>query len=300
MALRVAASRGIGSPRRLPSAKLPRVATAGSAGMTEFTDRSVIVTGAARGIGLAIARRFVRAGASVVMADMDEARLELEVEALNGEGNDGRCLAVVGDLREKLTMTNLVAATLDAFDGVDVLVNASRVIAPSEPLSPDRDGLEATLTRNVLGTVRLSQIAARRMIELRSGETEPRDRAIVNISSVQALRTSTALMAYSIGCAAIEQATRTLALALAPHRIRVNALAVGGVAGRSLAAAMPTIADLPEALADITPLGRIADAADFAGAALFLASPSAGFVTGQVVTVDGGRSLVDPLSVWAE
>ena len=82
-----------------------------------------------------------------------------------------------------------------------------------------------------------------------------------------------------------------LALALAPHRIRVNALAVGGVPGQSLAAAMPLIDDLDEAIAEVTPLGRVGDPADFADAALFLAAPAAGFVTGQVLAVDGGRSV---------
>jgi 7-alpha-hydroxysteroid dehydrogenase len=258
----------------------------------------VIVTGAARGIGLSIARRFVRAGALVMMADADEVRLGREIDTLTGEAYDGRAVAFVCDLREKLSMTNLVAATLDAHDGIDVLVNATRLIQRSDPLSPDGDGVETALAQNVMGPLRLSQIVARRMIELgQAEEPGPADRAIVYVSSVQALRTSPALMGFSVACAAVEQLTRTLALALAPHRIRVNALAVGGVPGEPLAAALSEIDDLSEAIAEITPLGRVGDPADFAGAALFLASPAAGFVTGQVLSVDGGRTLVDPLSV---
>ena len=262
-----------------------------------ISGKSVIVTGAARGVGLGIAQRFVRAGASVMLADIDEARLEREVVTLQGTGYDGRAQAFVADLREKLSMTNLAAATLDAYDGIDVLVNASRILVASDPLVAEKDGLEETLAQNVIATLRLSQIVARRMIELAAGEAPgPADRAILNVSSVQALRTAPGLLAYSVGCAAVEQLTRTLALVLAPHRIRVNAIAVGGVPGRSLAQALPEVEDLTEALAEVTPLGRVADPQDFAETALFLAAPAAGFVTGQVLTVDGGRQLVDPLS----
>jgi 7-alpha-hydroxysteroid dehydrogenase len=258
--------------------------------------KSVIVTGAARGIGLAIARRFVMAGARVMLADVDEARLEPAVAAIADLGYDGRATTFVGDLREKLTMTNLAAATLDAHDGIDVLVNASRLLMPSDPLVAEADALEATLAQNVTATLRLTQIVARRMIELGAPEDPPADRAIVNLSSVQALRTTPRLLAFSVGCAAIEQLTRTLALALAPYRIRVNALSVGGVPDQALASALPGIEDLPESLAEVTPLGRVGNPEDFVDAALFLASPSAGFVTGQVLAVDGGRQLLDPLT----
>lgn len=263
--------------------------------MGDFTGRSVIVTGAARGVGLAVAQAFVRAGASVVCADIDEARLEIEVRSLAEAGWPGRARAFAGDLREKLAMTNLVATALDANDGIDVLVNASRVLVASDPLNPEGDRLEATLAQNVTATLRLSQIAARRMIEIAATEDPPADRAIVNLSSIHASRTAPSLLAYSVSCAAIDQLTRTLALALAPHRIRVNAIAVGGLSGRALAEALPGIEDLPDAIAEVSPLGRAGEPADFAATALFLASPGAAYVTGQVLAVDGGRALLDPL-----
>jgi 7-alpha-hydroxysteroid dehydrogenase len=267
----------------------------------ELGGKSVIVTGAARGLGLAVARRFVRAGAFVTLADIDEARLGREVKALGAEGWDGRAQAFFGDLREKLSMANLMAATIDSYEGIDILVNASRLLVASDPLNPEADKLEVTLAQNVVANLRLSQIVARRMVELGERETPaPADRVIINVSSIHARRAPPALLAYSVGCAALEQLTRMLALSLAGHRIRVNAIAVGGIPGRALGDALPGIEDLQEALAEVIPLGRAGEPQEAADAALFLASSAAGYMTGQILTVDGGRTLLDPLSAGRE
>jgi 7-alpha-hydroxysteroid dehydrogenase len=254
--------------------------------------KSVIVTGAANGIGLAAARRFVRAGASVVMADRDDAKLEAEVEAIAEEGHEGRALAFASDLTEKLAMTNLMATTLDAYDRIDVLVNATRIVHAADPLSDEPDRMEEVLAQNVIATFRMSQITARRMMETGGGRLEG---AIVNVSSIYARRAPPTLLAHSVSCAALDQLTRGLAVALAPKGIRVNGVAIGSIAGRSIKNAFPSFDDPGRSFARVTPIGRAGDPQEAAEAVLFLASPAASFITGEIVTVDGGRLLRDPL-----
>ena len=254
--------------------------------------RTAIVTGAANGVGLAIGRHFVEQGANVVFADRDEAALAEEVGASN-EAGGYRVFA--GDLREKLTVANLLSAGIDAFDRIDILVNASRQMAPSDPLDPEDDAVEELLQQNLLASLRLSQSVAKRMIA--QAEAEGREEgaigAIVNLSSIAARRTQPELLGYSVSTAALDQMTRSLAVALAPHRIRVNAVAFGSVMSSSLKGALKDHGDWRADITEHTPLHRIAKASEVAEAAQFLASDGAGFVTGEVLTVDGGRSLLD-------
>ncbi|MCC6305844.1 MAG: SDR family oxidoreductase [Rhodobacteraceae bacterium] len=263
--------------------------------------KTAIVTGAANGIGLAIARHFVDQGANVMFADMDENRLRDEVgEAAQGEG---QVRLFGGDLRQKLTVANLLSATIDAFDRVDILVNASRQCAPSDPLTAEDDAMDLMLQQNLMLNLRLSQLAARRMIAEAGrageggGEGEGQVGAIVNLSSIAGRRTQPALMAYSVACAALDQMTRSLAVALAPRRIRVNAVAFGSVMSSSLQGWLKDHPEERDRIAAQTPLGRIAAPGEVAHAVQFLASEGAGFITGHVLTVDGGRSLVDAVAV---
>ncbi|MGG7644851.1 SDR family NAD(P)-dependent oxidoreductase [Rhodovulum sp. YNF3179] len=255
--------------------------------------KTAIVTGAANGVGLAIARRFVDAGANVMFADMDEARLKDEIGKSDADASTARAFA--GDLREKLTQANLLSATIDAFDRVDILVNGSRQVMFSDPLDRDDDSVDTLLQQNLLANLRLSQLVAKRMIAQaeESGEEEGTVGAIVNLSSVAGQRTRPDLLAYSVSCAALDQLTRSLAVALAPHRIRVNAIAFGSVMSASLRQALRDDSDLRDAITTATPLGRIAPPGEVADAAQFLASDSAGFITGEILRVDGGRSILD-------
>lgn len=261
-----------------------------------ITGKTAIVTGGANGIGLAIGRHFADKGANVVFADMDEARLVKEL----GENDDSSNIRYfAGDLREKLTQANLLSATIDAFEQIDILVNACRQIVPSEALNPDDDAVEMLLQQNLLTALRMSQLVARRMIKQSEGQTEGSAGTIVNLSSIAARSTHPDLLAYSISTAAIDQMTRSLALALAPHRIRVNALAFGSVMSASL---KETLREHSSYRADIechTPLGRIASAAELVEAVQYLACDGSAFMTGQIMTVDGGRTLLDPCAAPA-
>lgn len=258
--------------------------------------KTAIVTGAANGIGLAIARRFLDEGANVMFADRDEARLEDE---LGAGPTDGAARMFACDLREKLSQANLLSATIDAFDRVDILVNASRQVMLTDALDRADNSLQAMLDQNVVAPLRLSQLVALRMIQQADPEGDAEAGAIVNLSSIVAYRTRPDLLAYSVACAAIEQMTRSLALALAPHRIRVNAITFGSVMSEGLKRLLRDDPSLRDRIAEATPMGRIAGPGALAEAAQFLASDGAGFVTGEVLRVDGGRSVLDAAGVSA-
>lgn len=257
--------------------------------------KTAIVTGAANGIGLAIGRHFADRGANVVFADMDEARL-LDELGSNEEGKNTRYFA--GDLREKLTIANLLSATIDAFDKVDILVNGARQITSADPLDPDTDGVELMLNQNFMSSLRLSQLVAKRMMKQSKNGEGPAG-SIVNLSSIAARTAHPELMAYSISTAALDQMTRSLAVALAPHRIRVNAVAFGSVMSASLQETLRDHADYREDIEHHTPLARIAAPSELAEAVQYLACDASSFMTGQVMTVDGGRTLLDAVSAPA-
>jgi len=262
-----------------------------------ITGKTAIITGAAHGIGLAIARHFLDRGANVMCADIDEAKLTAEWgEQAKAEG---AVRLFSGDLCEKLTVANLLSATVDAFERIDILVNAARTFAPSDPLDPNDGVLEDMLRQNMKAGLRLSQLTAKRMIAQaeREGRTQGEIGSIVSVSSLAARRTQPEILAYSIATAAQDQAIRSLAVALAPHRIRVNGVAFASVMSASLQIALKENADWREAITEGTPLGRIAPPSELAETVQYLASSGAAFVTGQIVTVDGGRGLIDPIGV---
>jgi 7-alpha-hydroxysteroid dehydrogenase len=123
--------------------------------------------------------------------------------------------------------------------------------------------------------------------------------SILNLSSIASLRTRPGLMGYSISSAALDQMTRTMAVALAPYNIRVNAISFGSVMSESLKNSLKEDINLRDEIVKNTPLGRIAPATEIAQAAQFLCSEASNFITGEIMTIDGGRSLLDPVKIGA-
>ncbi|MEM1313373.1 MAG: SDR family oxidoreductase [Pseudomonadota bacterium] len=260
--------------------------------------KTVIVTGAGNGVGQAVAVRFAQSAARVLLVGADDAQLEQTLATIRED--DGEATAFACDATTMLGAKNVVAAAVDAYDRVDVLVNAEREVIGGAALETGPERLTEAFDANVRSAFQITQVAAKRMIAQAEEDGEPgRGGSVVNLTSIAARRTLPELMHYSVACAALDQLTRSMAVALAPHRIRVNAVALGAVMTASLREALRERAELREELTRVTPLGRIADVTEAAEAALFLASDAASFVTGQILTVDGGRANLDPLATPA-
>lgn len=259
--------------------------------------KSVIVTGGANGVGLAIGRHLADHGARVMFADMDDQSLAKEL-AEDAENSDNISF-FAGDLREKLTIANLLSATIDAYDGIDVLVNASRQMMTSDPLNPEQDMVSELLAQNLMPALRLTQQVAKRMIKEGKDQAEGCRGSIINLSSIAARRSNPELLGYSISCAALDQMTRAMSVALAPQRIRVNSVAFGSVMSASLQQALKETREMRSEIESQTPLGRIAPPTEVAEAVQYLAADASSFVTGQILTIDGGRTLLDPVKAPA-
>jgi len=262
------------------------------------SNKSCIITGAANGVGLAIARRMAESGARVILADMDEENLAIEVAALVDAGYEAQSFA--GDLREKLNIANLLSATIDAYDRIDVLVNASRRVELCDPLELSEEVLSGMFAHNVTANLRLTNAVAKKMIkQADEEENEGPAGAVVNLTSIASSRTLAQLTGFSTVSAALDQMTRSLAVSFAKYGIRVNGIAIGSVKSATLKDALKDNNELRDLMIASTPAGRIGEADEAADAAVFLASNQASFITGQILAIDGGRSLIDPLTTPA-
>jgi glucose 1-dehydrogenase len=239
-----------------------------------------IVTGGVRGIGLAVARRFVAEGAKVVIGDI-EAAGEAQARALGPD-----CRFVVADVGQAADANALVAAASASFGSLDVLVNNAGIIHAADFLDLAEQDFDRVLRVNLKGAFLVGQAAARQMVaQVKAGRAGG---AIINMSSINAAVAIANQAPYCVSKGGLSQLTKVMALSLAPHGIRVNAIGPGSI----MTPMMATIATDREAKRRVlsrTPLGRIGEADEVASVAAFLASDAAGYVTGEIIYVDGGR-----------
>lgn len=243
-----------------------------------------LVTGAGRNVGLAIAERLAADGASIALHAPEATEAQAAAEEL-ARRSGVPVHPVAGDLADPDVPSALAGAAVERFGRVDVLVNnAAATMAGRGPLPAlTLDDWELAFAVNLRAACALSLEVARGML---APEVEQApNRAIVNVSSVGAQRAHRGALAYDASKAGLEAATRALAVELAPHGIRVNAVAPGAIRNDRFDA---LDAEQQRARARTVPLARIGDAADVAAAVAFLASSDAGFVTGQTLAVDGG------------
>ncbi|MBN9016648.1 MAG: SDR family oxidoreductase [Rhizobiales bacterium] len=246
-------------------------------------NKVAVVTGAAKGIGYAIAERFLEEGARVVLADIDADRGSQAVETL---GALGACRFVRVDVGNRDDVANLIAATLAFGGSLDVLVNNAGIVAGADFLDVTEEDFDRVLRVNLKGFFLCGQAAARQMVNQIAAGGAPG--AIVNMSSVNAVFGLPNQVPYTVSKGGINQLTKSMAVSLATHGIRVNAIGPGSIATDILS----TVNSDPEAkrrLLSRTPLGRIGEPSEIAAIAAFLASDDASYITGQTIYADGGR-----------
>jgi 3-oxoacyl-[acyl-carrier protein] reductase len=240
----------------------------------QLIGKVAIVTGAANGIGKAIAERYGGEGAHVVANDIDLAAAEAVVQTIRAAG--GSALAVPADVSDKAQVDVLFDTALERFGTLDVLANnASLTSTERHFLNADADWWDRIIAVNLSSAFLCGRHAAQIMARKRAG-------AIINMSSGGASRAHRGNAAYDAAKGGIEALTRAMALDLGPYGVRVNALVPGSIDSKGLSP------DIKRSRGENIPLGRVGETSELAGPAVFLASEDARYITGHLLVVDGG------------
>jgi glucose 1-dehydrogenase len=247
----------------------------------QLENKVAIVTGGARGIGLAIAKRYAAEGAKVVIADIDAAG-GVAAGALDG----ARCSFVPTDVGERRDAENVVAEACRLFGGLDILVNNAGIVHGAEFLDLEEIDFDRVLRTNLKGAFLVGQAAARRMVaQVKAGKPPG---TIINMSSINAVVAIPNQVPYCVSKGGLAQLTKVMALSLAPYGIRVNAIGPGSIM-TDILKAVATDREAKRKILARTPLGRIGDPEEIASIAVFLASGDSSYISGQTIYADGGR-----------
>lgn len=250
----------------------------------DLSGKSAIITGSSRGIGKAIAEAFADHGASVTISSRKPGPCQEVAAAINEKHGEGRAIAVPANISEKAELQAMVDATNEAFGKVDIVVcNAASnpYYGPMEGITDE--AFTKILQNNIISNHWLIQMCAPQMRERKDG-------AIIIVSSIGGLRASPVIGAYNISKAADFQLVRNLAAEYGPENVRVNAIAPGLIRTDFARALWENPETLKRATAT-TPLKRIGEPVEIAGAAVYLASAAGSFMTGQMMVVDGGQTV---------
>ncbi|MDX2008428.1 MAG: glucose 1-dehydrogenase [Meiothermus sp.] len=243
-----------------------------------FHGKVVLVTGGARGIGQAIAQAFLREQAMVAICDIRPEGAEVAKQL--------GALFVYADITQPYHRERAVEQTLKQWGALNVLVNNAAVAAPGSALKVSLEGWQETLEVNLTAPMHLSALAAKEMVKAGGG-------AVVNVASVQGLFAEQNNAAYTASKGGLVNLTRSLALDLAPLKVRVNAVAPGAIATEAVLEAI-ALSEHPELTRqdweDLHALRRLGRPEEVAEAVLFLASEKASFITGAILPVDGGMT----------
>ena len=241
--------------------------------------RIAVVTGAARGIGAACARRFVAEGAAVVIADILEEKGEATAQAICDDG--GSAAFIPCDTGDAAQARALIEQTIARHGRIDVLVNNAGIFTIADFLDVTEEDFDRVLRTNLKGYFLVGQAAAREMAAAGSG-------SIINMSSVNGVMAIDTIAAYVVSKGGVNQLTSVMALALAPKGVRVNAIGPGTILTELSGSLLTDVAARRRVLSR-TPMGRVGQPEEIAGIAVFLASDDSSYVTGQVIYADGGR-----------
>jgi len=240
-------------------------------------DKVAVVTGAAQGIGLAIAERFAREGAKIAIGDINVERGEAAAKARRG------ALFHQADVGYRDQAEGLIARAVAAFGRLDILVNNAGITHNADFLDLAEEDYDRVLRTNLKSVFLCGQAAARRMVAQGGGGT------IINMASVNALLAIPNQVPYGASKGAINQLTRVMAVGLAPHRIRVNAIGPGTIMTDLARDSVLRNETATRMVMSRTPIGRFGEPEEVASVALFLASDDASYITGQTIYPDGGR-----------